>query len=192
MAPEPSPTARARVRSVETLSLTGSELAAIRTLMDEAFAGDDPDEHFTDDDWQHALGGVHVLAELDGRIVAHAAVVLRELHVAGRPLRTGYVEAVATAPALQGRGLGSLVMRPAGDHIRTAYELGALGTGEHGFYARLGWRTWRGPTAVRMPGGEQPTPEDDGYLMVLATATTPASLDLDAPISCEWRPGDVW
>lgn len=180
------------MRTVDTSGLTARELAAIRALMDDAFDGDDPDERFTDDDWQHALGGLHALAELDGRVVAHASVVRRELHVAGRPLRTGYVEAVATAPALQRRGLGTLVMRAAADHIRATCDLGALGTGEHGFYERLGWRTWRGPSSVRMPGGDQPTPEDDGYLMVLETPTTPAPLDLGAPISCEWRPGDVW
>ena len=32
------------------------ELAAIRALLDEAFDGD-----FGDDDWEHALGGIHVL-----------------------------------------------------------------------------------------------------------------------------------
>lgn len=180
------------MRTAATDALTGHELVAIRALMDEAFAGDDPEEHFTDEDWDHALGGLHVLAELDGRIVAHAAVVPRVLHVAGRPLRTGYVEAVAALPALQGRGLGTLVMRTAGDHVRAAYELGALGTGRHGFYERLGWLTWRGPSSVRLPEGDQPTSEDDGYLMVLETAATPVPLDLDAPISCEWRRGDVW
>lgn len=192
MAPDPSVVARAHVRSVTTLELIETELAAIRALMDSAFASDDADERFSDDDWQHALGGIHFLAELDGRIVAHASVVPRELHLGGRALRTGYVEAVAAAPALQGRGLGTLVMHPASEHIRAVYELGALGTGEHGFYERLGWRTWRGPSSVRLASGNQPTPEDDGYLMVLETPSTPGPMDLGAPISCEWRPGDVW
>ena len=75
--------------------------------------------------------------------------------------------------------------------IRDEFELGVLGTGSHAFYERLGWQTWRGPSFVRTPDGPQPTPDDDGYLMVLETPRT-RPLDLDASISCGWRPGDVW
>jgi aminoglycoside 2'-N-acetyltransferase I len=129
--------------------------------------------------------------ELDGEIVAHASVVERELHVDGRPLRTGYVEAVATAPERQGRGLGSLVMDDVTAYVRERFELGALGTGRVSFYERLGWLAWKGPTSVRKADGPLRTPEDDGYVLVLPTPTSPL-LDLTAPISCDWRPGDVW
>lgn len=179
-----------RVREVGSDELTGADVAEIRALLDAAF-GDDPEEAFTDEDWDHALGGRHFLVEVDGEVVAHAAVVPRELHVDGRPIRTGYVEAVATDPRRQGGGSGTAVMRAAGDHIRRSYELGALGTGLHHFYERLGWRTWRGPTSVRTDTGDRPTPDEDGYVMVLTTDAT-ESIDLTAPISCEWRPGDVW
>lgn len=165
------------------------ELAAIRTLLDAAFAPDDP--VFPESDWLHALGGVHFIASLEGRTVGHASVVERELHMAGRPMRTGYVEAVATAPEVQGRGVGTRVMRAANDHIRARYELGALGTGEHGFYARLDWRPWDGPLFVRAADGDRRTPEEDGGIMVLTTPST-GPLDLSAPLSCDWRPGDVW
>lgn len=178
-----------RLRSLPTAALSATELAALRALMDEAFAGD---EHggFDDDDWDHALGGTHVLAEEDGRIVGHAAVVERDIRVAGRPLRTGYVEAVATAVDRQGGGIGTAVMREVATHL-AGYELGALGTGSHGFYHRLGWETWRGPSSVRSEAGEAATPEEDGYILVLRTPRSPP-LDLDEPISCEWRPGDAW
>jgi aminoglycoside 2'-N-acetyltransferase I len=158
--------------------------------MDDAF-GPDEEKHFTDDDWDHALGGVHFVLDMAGVIVTHAAVVERRLWVAGRPLRTGYVEAVATAPAHQGAGHGTLVMTDVTAWIRERFELGCLGTGRHGFYERLGWRTWLGPSSVRTAGGLQPTPDDDGYVMVLQTPSSPP-LDFSAPISCEWRPGDVW
>ena len=75
--------------------------------------------------------------------------------------------------------------------IRDRFELGALGTGRLHFYERLGWRTWTGPTSVRTPQGTQRTPDEDGYVMVLPTPSSPP-LDLAARISCEWRPGDVW
>jgi aminoglycoside 2'-N-acetyltransferase I len=165
-------------------------MADIKGVLLAAFAGD---EHggFTDEDWQHAIGGTHFLVEVDGQIVSHASVVERELHVAGRPLRTGYVEAVATAPGAQRRGYGSGVMREVNEHIARHFELGALGTGSQGFYQRLGWQIWRGPTYVRAAGGDERTADEDGYILVYTTPSTPP-LDLDEPISCEWREGDVW
>lgn len=178
-----------RVRRVTTDDLTPTEVSALRALLWAAFPPGE--EGFTEDDWEHALGGMHFLVDDDGGIAAHASVVERELHVAGRPVRTGYVEAVATTPGSQGRGLGSLVMRDVTAYVRDGYELGALGTGLHGFYERLGWETWRGPTSVRTDRGEQRTPDEDGYILVLRTPTSP-ELDLTAPISCEWRIGDVW
>ena len=179
-----------RLRRLATTELTTDEVAVIRAIMHDAF-GSDEDERFTDDDWEHALGGVHVVLDIGGVIVTHAAVVERVLWVAERPLRTGYVEAVATAPTKEGRGHGTLVMTDVTGWIRERYELGALGTGRHAFYERLGWRTWQGPSSVRTTAGSAPTPDDDGYIMVLATPSSPP-LDLAAPIACEWRPGDVW
>jgi aminoglycoside 2'-N-acetyltransferase I len=181
---------RLRLRQLSTPQLTGSETEAIRALMDAAF-GSDEEEGFSDDDWEHAVGGIHFVLELDGEIVAHAAVVERDIHVAGQPLRTGYVEAVATAPERQGMGLGSIVMTDVTDHIRERFELGGLGTGRQAFYGRLGWQVWAGPSSVRTADGDRPTPDDDGSIMVLATPTSPP-LDLTAPISSDWRPGDTW
>jgi aminoglycoside 2'-N-acetyltransferase I len=158
--------------------------------MEVAF-GDDPEERFGEEDWRHAVGGVHFVVDHASRIVAHAAVVEREIRVAGRPFRTGYVEAVATAPDRQGLGFGTIVMTAVGEHIRATFELGVLGTGSHHFYERLGWQTWRGPSAVREGTVVRRTPDDDGYLMVLETPATPP-LDPDAPIECDWRPGDSW
>ena len=185
-------TATPRLRRLPTSALTGSERAAIRALMDEAFHDEhEPDEAFSDDDWQHALGGTHVVLDVDGEILAHASVVERRLEAGKVALRTGYVEAVATSPARQGEGFGTIVMRDVGEIIRAGFELGGLGTGAWHFYGRLGWRVWPGPTFVRVPGGDRPTPDDDGFVMVLLTPSTPA-VDETGPISCEWRPGDVW
>ena len=178
-----------RLRTLRSEELAPDEIGALRQLLAAAFA---EDEHggFGEHDWEHALGGAHFVAEEGGRMVGHAAVVERDIRVAGRPLRTGYVEAVATAVDRQRSGIGTAIMRSVAEHLAD-YELGALGTGSHAFYARMGWETWRGPSSVRAPAGELPTPGEDGYIMVLRTPRTPP-LDLDAPISCEWRPGDVW
>jgi aminoglycoside 2'-N-acetyltransferase I len=170
--------------------LTSLEIAAVRGMLVGAF-GPDEDDRFTNEDWEHAVGGVHFVIELDDEVIAHASVVERELHVDGGALRTGYVEAVATAPHRQGGGHGSRVMADVASYIRERFELGALATGRHRFYGRLGWLTWTGPSFVRTDDGTLPTPAMDGYILVLPTPLTPP-LDLSADISCDWRPGDVW
>jgi aminoglycoside 2'-N-acetyltransferase I len=181
-----------RIRRLGSAALRSDEVARLRAIMVAAF-GDDPDERFTDDDWEHALGGRHFLVADDATIVGHASVVPRELHVAGRPLRTGYVEAVAIDPERHGQGLGSRLMGEVNGYVTSHYELGALGTERHAFYERLGWQTWQGPTSVRTADGERPTPDEDGYILVLPTPTTPfVPLDLTLPLSCDWRSGDVW
>ena len=146
---------------------------------------------FTDEDWDHAVGGLHFLLEEDETIVAHASVVERELHTGGHRLATGYVEAVATWPSHQRRGHGSALMREVGEYVDETFELGALDTGSSAFYERLGWVVWQGPTFVRMDSGLLRTADEDGQVLVRLTPTSP-ELDLSAPISCDWRPGGGW
>src|SRR4051812_6566206 len=180
------------IRRVTTGELTPEEITELRALLWAAFDDpDEPDEAFSEDDWQHGLGGVHVVLRVAGKIVAHASLVDRDLRVAGRRLRAGYVEAVATAPTEQGHGYGTAVLTEIGAIIRERYELAALGTGAHHFYERLGWEVWPGPTAVRTAEGEIRTPNEDGDILVLRTSATPV-LDDTSTLSCEWRPGDVW
>lgn len=179
-----------RLRRLTTDELSAAEIAAIRALMDVAF-GSDEEERFTDEDWDHAVGGVHFVLDIHGEIVSHACVVERELHVDGRPHRTGYVEAVATSPDRQGTGLGTRVMTDVTTYIRDGFDLGALGTAAYHFYERLGWQTWVGPSSVRTTDRTIPTPDEDGYIMVLTTPSSPP-LDTTSPISCDWRAGDVW
>jgi aminoglycoside 2'-N-acetyltransferase I len=177
------------IRLVPSDALRPDEVAALRELFDEAWRDDA--EGFTDQDWSHAVGGVHVIAAAEGRVVAHASVVQRELQAGGRRLRTGYVEAIATRPSHQRQGLGSLVIGEVGELIDRTYPLGALATGVVGFYERLGWVAWEGPTSVRTAAGTVRTVTEDGNVFVRLTPASP-KLDLSAPISCDWRPGDVW
>jgi aminoglycoside 2'-N-acetyltransferase I len=179
----------ALVRRRTTDELSADEVSALRDLLARAWADDA--EEFTEDDWDHAARGLHFVLEEHGAIVAHAAVVPRELQTGGHRLATGYVEAVATSPEHRGRGYGSAVMREVGAYIDRTFQLGALGTGRLAFFERLGWLVWRGPTFVRTDSGLLRTPEEDGYVLVRLTPVSP-ELDLTAPISCDWRAGDVW
>jgi aminoglycoside 2'-N-acetyltransferase I len=55
----------------------------------------------------------------------------------------------------------------------------------------VGWERWRGPTLVRRGAGTVRTALEDGAIMVLRFGAS-ADADLDAPLSCEPRPGADW
>jgi aminoglycoside 2'-N-acetyltransferase I len=179
------------VISMRTHEVPPRLLSEIRALLDAAFV-DDPDGEFTDDDWGHTIGGLHVVALADDLVVAHASVVARVIEVGGVRFRTGYLEGVAALPGRRGEGLGTLVMQSITQRIRAAEQFGVLGTGAYRFYERLGWERWQGPSFVRRADGSvERTAEDDDGLMVLRTGPS-ADIDLASPITCDNRPGDCW
>lgn len=177
-----------QLRVAASDDLSHAELTVVRRLLDQEFG-----ERFTSDDWDHTLGGTHVLAVEGFEVVAHAAVVSRTLLAHRRALPTGYVEGVATRGDRRRRGLGGLVMREANRVIGARYRLGALsdGTGIPGFYQHLGWELWQGPTFVASPLGPLRTADEDGSVLVLRTPAT-GDLDLTVSLTCDWRSGDVW
>lgn len=177
------------VRRLASDELRPEDVVSLRRLFDEAWP--DASDPFTDEDWDHALGGLHFILEEDGAIVAHASVVERELHAGEHRLPTGYVEALATRPIRQRRGFGSSVLRAVNEYLDRTFQLGALGTGSFSFYERLGWVVWKGPTFVRTASGLVRTAEEDGYVLVRLTPSSP-ELDLTSAISCDSRAGDVW
>lgn len=131
----------------------------------------------------------HVLAHVGDTLVSHALWVTRRLQPEGlSPLRTAYVEAVATHPAHERRGYATAVMRRVAGEIR-GYELGALSPAAISLYTRLGWEMWQGPLAIRTATGLLDTPDEE--VMILQTPRTPA-LDLHTRITAEWREGELW
>ena len=168
-----------------TADASPDRLREIRTLLDRVFG-----EKLTEDDWAHALGGWHIVVD-ERTPIAHAAVVERTIEVAGRPFRTGYVEAVATDPSRRHEGHGTAVMAEVARIIRAHFDLGALSTGLRGFYEGLGWERWQGPSYVRTGAGLHRTADEDEGLMVLRFGPS-RDVDLSAPISCEPRRGDDW
>jgi aminoglycoside 2'-N-acetyltransferase I len=174
------------VRTMHTADLDGSMLTVLRALLDDAFDGE-----LRDQDWEHALGGMHAVAWEEDEIVGHAAVVQRRLLHRGRALRTGYVEAVGVRPDRRRRGHGAALMTAIERIVRGAYELGALGTTDEGadFYRARGWRQWEGATSALTPAGIVRTQGDDDSVHVLPVS---AELDLAAELTCDWRDGDAW
>ena len=135
-------------------------------------------------------GGLHFLGFAGEQLVSHALVSTRWLQPEGHPLlKTAYVDAVATLPASQGRGFGSMVMRCLANRIDDEYVIGCLETERVGFYEQLGWELWRGPLAGRSEQGLIPTPEQKG-IMVLRLASAPA-LHLDSLLTIEYQ-GRIW
>ena len=170
-----------------TAELSQSELGELRRFLEQAFDGD-----FAEEDWEHTLGGVHVIVRDDAGLAAHASVVQRRLAHRGIGIRTGYVEAVAVRRERRGAGLGALTMSAAEQIVRAAYDLGALSAGEVSpFYERRDWVRWAGPSWVLSPDGPMRTEEEDGGVFVLTTPTSP-ELDFEGALACDWRPGDVW
>lgn len=161
-------------------------LRRIRALLDQAFDGE-----FSDDDWDHALGGWHVVVTEDGDLVSHAAVVPRIIEFGARPLRSGYVEAVATMLGRQRSGYGSLATAEATKLVRREFDVGVLSTSRHGFYERMGWERWQGPTFVRRGDQRVRTEGEDDGIMVLRFGLS-LNLRLTDQIVCESRSGDDW
>lgn len=132
---------------------------------------------------------VHILGMVAGNLVSHALWITRWLEIKGQPvMRTAYVEAVATDHAYRGLGYATQIMQYLAKQIQD-YDLGALSPADTSLYARLGWEYWQGPLYARKDATWVPIPDEQ--VMVLRTLNSPL-LDLGAPLSVEWRPGEVW
>jgi aminoglycoside 2'-N-acetyltransferase I len=174
------------VRTAHTADLDAATLTAARALLDAVFG-----EDMTDEDWEHALGGIHALVWEDDELIGHGSVVQRRLLHGGRAVRTGYVEGVAVRADRRRRGHGAAVMEALERVVRGAYELGALGATDEGadLYTSRGWQQWQGPLFALTPAGVIRTEEEDGSIYVLPVAVP---LDVSGELTCDWRDGDVW
>jgi aminoglycoside 2'-N-acetyltransferase I len=165
--------------------LSREMLDQILQLCDRAY-GEDLRESF-----RTFADPVHVLAVANGAVVSHALWITRWLAPARRaPLRTAYVEAVATDPARQRRGFASVVLERLVREVAD-FELVALCPSDEGrpLYTRLGWETWTGPLSIRH--GSTCIDTADESIMIHRLPLTPP-LRLSDPMSAEWRPGEVW
>ncbi|MFF3978922.1 GNAT family N-acetyltransferase [Streptomyces sp. NPDC001828] len=171
-------------RTLHTAELTAAELDGIRALLDAAFEGG-----FSDDDWDHTLGGVHALVHHGPDLVAHGSVVQRRVLHAGRSYRVGYVEGVAVRADLRRHGLGGLVMAPLEQAVEAAYAFGALSASAKGapLYRARGWRVWGGRIEVLAPHGVVPLPEEEGTTYVWGRQVP----CVEGALTFDWRDGDV-
>ena len=138
----------------------------------------------------------HILArDGDGVLVSHAMWVTRFLQPESHPpLRTAYVEAVATLPHRQRRGVGTKVMEHLVETVRAdpAWELAALSPALPEFYERRGWEPWRGPLAIRCADGSLDPTTSDELVMIHRLPRTPATIVTTSLLTAEWRAGELW
>ena len=77
--------------------------------------------------------------------------------------------------------------------VRDAYDLGALGATDEAVAALLraaAGGCGAGRLSALTPDGVRPTPDEEGAVYVLPVDGV--ELDLSAPLTCDWRDGDVW
>lgn len=158
---------------------------AIRALLNAAF-----DHEFSDEDNDHAAGGVRVIAIDGAQIVGHAALVARTITIDGTPYTVGYVEGVAVWPSYQGQGIGGQIMRQITDIAQRDFTIAMLSTGKFDFYAKFGWQRFVGQSFVDDHGTLVRTADEDEGLMVYTTRTQLNQLGV--AWVCDWRTGDVW
>jgi aminoglycoside 2'-N-acetyltransferase I len=175
----------AELRVAHTADLGAATRHAARALLDDVF------DDMADEDWDHALGGMHALLWEGRELIGHASVIQRQLRYGGRAWRTGYVEAVAVRADRRRSGHGGTLMDVSERIIRGAYEVGALGSTDAGaaFYAARGWLRWLGPCSALTPEGIVATPEEEGSIYVLPVTD---QLDVSRELTCDWREGDAW
>ena len=161
-------------------------LEQLRDLLWSAFG-----DQFSESDWEHGLGGQHIAIRDPDLLVAHAAVVPRRLHVGDKVLSAGYVENVATRPDRQRTGLGTLAMIEANAAIAETFDIGALSSGSHRFYRRLGWESWQGPSYV-VTGSQWTRSEDEDEGIMVMRLEACNDVDLGSRIACDARAGDDW
>jgi aminoglycoside 2'-N-acetyltransferase I len=157
----------------------------LRTMLWSAF------DDFSEDDWEHGLGGVHIVAFEEARPIGHASVISRTLHVGDTVLAGGYLEAVAVDAEFRGHGIGADVVRAARKVIEDRFPMAALSTSQHGFYEKLGWERWLGPSYVVSGTAWRRTEDEDAGVMVLRPRESPVQ-ELTQPIAVDERSGDAW
>ncbi|HEY2335290.1 MAG TPA: GNAT family N-acetyltransferase [Solirubrobacterales bacterium] len=167
-----------------TTALDQMTLASIRRLLGEVFPGE-----FSNHDWEHALGGMHVLLLEGVEPIGHAAVVQRRLLHRGRALRAGYVEGLGVHANRRGQGHASTLMAAVEEILRSQHDLGALSPSESAmpFYAARNWRAWRGPLSALSPQGLKVMSPGAVYVFEHLIPLDPFD-----ELTCDWRNGSLW
>jgi aminoglycoside 2'-N-acetyltransferase I len=173
-----------RVRHTEQLG--EEELGELKAMLTSVFG----EERYTEEAWEHCLGGVHYLLRYGDQLVAHGALVPRDLRQGGKVLHGVYGESMATLKDWRRRGFGSVIVAMATAEIRRNYDIGVFAASKYEFYQRLGWQKWRGPTFVETEHGIEAKGPERGAVMFRLPDNS--DVDPDADLTTLSRSGDDW
>ncbi|WIF73551.1 GNAT family N-acetyltransferase [Proteus vulgaris] len=169
-----------------TFYLSEKEKEKLYAFLLDAFEGD-----FSPDDFHHSLGGMHVFAYHQEKIVGHVAVIRRNMAIDHKPISVGYVEAMAVHQAYRRKGIGKHLMAHTNNIIEACYQLGLLSASDEGapLYSLLGWKVWKGQLFELNQGIYQQSIGEEGGVMAFSPSN---SLNLTASLYCDFRGGDQW
>lgn len=157
----------------------------VRQLLVDSFEGE-----FSEDDWQHSLGGVRLIGFMNEEIVAHGAVVPRAVRIDDVEEIIGYVEAIAVDPRFWRQGIGTALMEEITKICKSQYQFSMLSTGEKDFYRRSGWVDFKGESYVDLGEKVVRSEEEDEGLMYLGVGNY--SNVSPFKVVCKSRAGDAW
>lgn len=173
-------------KQCHTSQLNHEEKDALYDMLFISFDGD-----FTRDDFEHTLGGMHIFAYDQQRIVGHVAVIQRHMAINDKPISVGYVEAMAVLENYRRQGIGRELMTMANTIIGNCYQLGLLSASDEGFnlYQSLGWKVWEGNLFELYQGAYVRSEEDEGGVMGWSKDNT---VKFTQSLYCDFRAGDQW
>jgi aminoglycoside 2'-N-acetyltransferase I len=174
-----------QITRISDEALNSAISSTLQNLLNNAFEGD-----FSTEDWEHTCDGIRFLGHFEDELIAHGAVVSREICVDGRLSLVGYVEGIAVAPKHRRQGFGSSLMAEISKTCRSDFDISMLSTGEKDFYRRLGWLDFVGKSYVAKGETVLRSDDEDEGLMYLPGLSR--SLESPKEIICESRNGDAW
>lgn len=173
-------------RRLHTSQLISSEKETLFGLLVEGFSSD-----FTYDDFQHTLGGMHVIAYDQQKMVGHVAIVQRNMAINDDPISVGYVEAMVVEENYRRQGIGASLMQHTNEIISACYQLGLLSASEEGqkLYRSVGWKVWKGALFEQQQRHYIRSIEEEGGVMAWSAHD---NIDFTASLYCDFRGGDQW
>ncbi|WP_272665749.1 GNAT family N-acetyltransferase [Providencia sp. PROV174] len=173
-------------KNKHTSQLSTENREALYSMLYQSFEQD-----FTHDDFEHALGGMHVLAYDQQQIIGHVAIIQRHMAIGNTPITVGYVEAMAVLENYRRQGIGKQLMVATNQIITDCYQLGLLSASDEGFhiYQSVGWQVWNGPLYELNQGHYIHSVDEEGGVMGWSKNNL---IDFSQPLYCDFRSGDQW
>nr|WP_314265118.1 GNAT family N-acetyltransferase [uncultured Moellerella sp.] len=170
-----------------TSQLSSVEKEQIYQLLFQVF-----EQGFSREDFDHTLGGIHILAYDNHQLIGHVAIVQRSVIVDCSPFRIGYLEGLGVAEAYRRQGIGRKLMELSSEIIANSYDFGLLSASEEGLplYQSLGWKIWTGELYESNRESYQRSFDDEGS--VLFWAASSQNIAATSPLYCDYRSGDQW